>query len=138
MGDMYIPASTSKSVAEGFINTPDVFTSYKENLEEFVQTCKKHNIKAILISEGCFLSGNSYMLLGEDMAIVYDKMYGIMEEVAKKNNVAFIDAAKLMDGIPDKKTLFTDGLHLTARGNETLSDIIYNGIMPVIQEGQAS
>ena len=39
---------------------------------------------------------------------------------------------------PDKKALFTDGLHLTAGGNEVLSDIIYNGIIPVIQEGQAS
>lgn len=124
--DMDTPCN-SKNIAEGFLNTPEAFESYSTELEIFVKTCKDNGITAVLMTEACVCSGNSYLLLSKDMKSVFDKMYSIMKSIAIKNNVIFIDTAREMDNISNKKLMY-DGLHLTPEGNEVLADIIYKNL----------
>ena len=135
LGDMYIPTNNPKTLAKAFLNTPRIFDLYRRNLEDFIKICKDHNIKPVLVTEACICKGDSYLLLGKDMEVIYDKMYGIMEDVAKKNSAIFIDAARAMRRLPDSEALlYTDGLHLRSRGNQVLADIIYAALRPTIEE----
>ncbi|NQT22573.1 MAG: hypothetical protein HQ579_03940 [Candidatus Omnitrophica bacterium] len=122
-GDIYIPVNTPKKLAKSFLNTPRVFNEYKKYLENFVNICKRKNITPALVTEACVIKGDSYLLLGKGMDIVYDKMYRIMEQVAKEKGAIFIDAAREMKAIPGNEKLFNDGLHLYPEGNEVLAEL---------------
>lgn len=135
IGDIYIPINTPKKLADAFLQTPKVFKDYEKYLQDFADICKAHNITAVFITEACVLSGNSYLLLGEDMAVIYERMYGIMREVARKNDVIFIDAAKSIQDISGHEKLFTDGLHLYPEGNDVLAGLIYTRLKKEIKEG---
>jgi lysophospholipase L1-like esterase len=128
LGDIYIPTKDPRTLAAGFLNTPEVFESYRIELEKFISICGEHNITPVFMTEACVCKNNTYLILGKGMEPVYKKMYGIMEQVAKKHNVIFIDTAKLMDAVPGKERYFTDGLHLTSEGNAVLAGIIYSDL----------
>ncbi|GEM_PF-2336095 len=125
LSDIYIPTNDSKRLAKAFLDTPEVFESYKRGLEKFVATCRENHITPVLITEACVFKNEAYLLLGKGMDPVYNKMYDIMEEVAIKNNAIFIDAARVMNNIPGHEALYTDGLHFKPEGNDVLAEIIY-------------
>jgi hypothetical protein len=139
LGDIYIPTNDPKTFAAAFLNSPEVFDAYKRDLEDFVKICRTHDIEPVFATEACVLKhGGAYMLLEEDMRAVYDKMYGIMESVAKEHGILFIDTAWYIREMPGNEKLFTDGLHLTSAGNEVLADVMYKSVFDKAQQKIAS
>jgi len=120
IGDIYIPAVNPRKLAEGFLNTPEIFEDYREFISEFIRICKENGVTPVLVSEAMILDGDS-ALLSEEMEAVYKKMYAIQSSLG----VQFIDAATPMK---EHKDLFTDGIHLHPEGNEALAEIIYEKI----------
>lgn len=132
LGDIYVSARNSEVLAKGFLNAPEIFTRYEKYLQNFVDICNTHDITPVLITEACVLEDKTHLLMGKEMDVVFKRMYGIMEEVARENGAVFIDAAESMNNIPNKNELFVDGLHLHPKGNDALANIIYLDLKSVI------
>jgi lysophospholipase L1-like esterase len=132
LGDVYIPIKGAAALSRAYMNTPGVFTSYRQDLEEFIRICKENGAAPVLMTEAC-VCNSSYMILGKEMKVVYEKMYGVMEDVARRNGAVFIDTAREMEGIKHMESLFTDGIHLKPEGNEVLAGIIYRNLKKRIE-----
>ena len=56
-------------------------------------------------------------------------IYEIMESVSRKYGIPVVDAEGHFNRMPEKHTLFTDGLHMTPEGYEILATVIYRFIL---------
>ena len=134
LGDIYIPTANPRSLAAAFLNTPDVFTSYRNDLTRFVGICKAHGIKPVLVTEITILSNDYYLLLNKEMDAVYKKMYGVMQDVAEKEGAVYINADESIRTIPGYERLFFDGSHASSEGNNALADIICDRLKKEIEK----
>jgi lysophospholipase L1-like esterase len=122
---IYSPASNSRDMAKNFMNSEFIFSDYENELKTFCKICKENGIKAVLISEACSLKRRpGYMITDIELKPVYEKLWQVMKNVAIKEGVDYIDIAHI--GLSDD--LFTDGVHLTDKGNDKIAEILYEYI----------
>ncbi len=95
---------------------------YKRNLQNLISICKSNEIKMILCSFSFYLHD---FVKNEKVHNLYKEIVirenEIVEQLAKTNEVDFIDIYKLM---PKVKENFLDTIHLTPAGMEILAEEI--------------
>ncbi len=95
---------------------------YKRNLQNLITICKSRNIKMILCSFSFYLHD---FVKDEKIHNLYEEIVirenAVMEELAKTNDVDFIDIYNLMPRVDEN---FLDTIHLTPAGMEILAEEI--------------
>lgn len=113
-----------------FMNDETFYNSMKEKYRDIIRKARENNIEVMIIKEPAWLKDRAEeptgMLLDTRLKPVWDRFYALLDAVGKEERVTVIDTS----GIPATQDYFTDGLHLTARGNEYLAGLIAAHVKP--------
>ena len=103
---------------------------YKDMYQKIIDTFEALPSKPVVVVIGSThtLSGGIRGTLFEDGVIKTQK------ELARENSTLYIDAYSQTYGMSGDKTLFTDGIHMTAKGYDLLSDIVLDGLTPILKD----
>ena len=103
---------------------------YKDMYQKIIDTFEALPSKPVVVVVGSThtLSGGIRGTLFEDGVIKTQR------ELAEENGTIYIDAYSQTYGMSGDKTLFTDGIHMTAAGYDLLSDIILDGLTPILKD----
>lgn len=105
---------------------------YENNLMTFVNICRFYDIK--LIFGKVALHREKYSMYDKGLYFkYYDMVFGLMEKVAKENNIPFVDADAYFSALPDNGKYFIysgeDWCHLNAEGNKILAGLFAKAII---------
>ncbi len=107
--------------------------AFRENLTELVRltrACKARPILVVnhpIIRKTASDQGNKKSYYSN-----FAPYQGFIREVSQKTRAPAIDLEKLMRGIPQRKFLSEDGLHLTIEGNRIYAEFLYKGLKPLL------
>jgi lysophospholipase L1-like esterase len=122
--------SSQHKLSEGNISDKEfvekLLKRYENNLMTFVNVCRVYDIK--LIFGKVTLRLEKFVSYDKDLYLKYYNMvFGIMEKVAKENNIPFVDADAYFRGLPNSGRFFLysgeDWCHLNEEGNRILAGL---------------
>lgn len=126
IGDIYrVPVEVT---VNNFLKDKAFWRDMKATFRDVSGIAKDNNVRLIIIKEPIRLRDYKQakwgMLLDKRFAPLYEKMYILLDEIAKEENVKIIDMISYFDSFPEKDKVFIDGLHLTEEGNEYMARVI--------------
>lgn len=124
---------------------PNGFRQYQHAMELFVDLARNIGAKPILITQARLVKSDNTLdqrekidyrhvgLTHEALVATFDRLDGIVREVAGKKNAVLIDASKQLSG---KEWAFYDHVHfdLTGKGSEALAQFIADRLQNVLGE----
>ncbi len=125
-----ISLATNPDIVLIMLGTNDVRTSawnvreYEAQLTAFVNTYKSLSSAPKIY----ILSPPAEEGTGKAYTRLKDEVVPAIKKVTERTNSTFIDVAKATDKQPE---LYTDGVHLTAKGYKIIAETVYAAIKPV-------
>lgn len=126
--NIYTPELPVSRILKNFL-TDDAFWQELENIYmDIIGIAKAHNIKVILVTEPVKLGVSEKKKMGnmldERTAPIYKKAYSLLYRIADKEDLDLVDVAYYFNQSAQENAYFTDGVHLTIKGNEYLAQLI--------------
>ena len=121
-----------KDILNNFLQDDSFWHELKATFNDIIRTAEDNNIKVVIIKQAVWLRDHGQarcgILLDKKVKPIYDRAYGLLDEVASSENIELIDAASHFNNVAEKDKFFTDGVHLTDKGNEYLAALIADTI----------
>lgn len=121
--------ANEKEILNHFLKDESLLPTLKDGFRNIVNIAKSNKIKVILIKEPVRLSNykqpekERLVLLSKNFEPVYQKIYLLLDDIAREEKVDIVDTASYFQQSPEPD-LFLDGLHLTEKGNKYLAYLI--------------
>ena len=126
-----------EATVNDFLKDDKFWSDMKTTFKDIARITKDNNIMLVIIKEPIWLrdykQAKCGMLLDKRFEPVYKKAYMLLDDIAKEEHLKVIDIAGYFDPLPNKDTIFIDGLHLTKKGNEYMGELIAKDISGDIQ-----
>ena len=131
-GDLY-KASLS-DMFYNFMHDESFWRDLKSAFTDMARTAGSHDVRMIIINQPVWLRDykreNARSLLFDEMLRpVYQRAYALFDELASEEGVEVVNAAASFERLQDKEELYTDGLHLTEKGNKYLATLVAERIL---------
>src|SRR2546421_153404 len=138
----FIPETT---IRERLDQTRKYLPAYAARLQNIIDICLRNNIRPVLITQPSLYGKGIDEATGADLETVKhdEKTNGRLwweqlqlynqttASVAAKNNILLIDLASRLD---KGSRYFYDYVHFTNRGNDKVSEIVYESLLPYLRE----
>jgi len=125
-----------KQAAKNFMNTESFWVDLEKSFKDIIYYAKLNNIKVLIIEEPIitsFFKNRNYVLLDKGIEPVYRRVASLLKKISIEEGVSLLETHDSFKNIPAEE-YFTDGLHLTPKGNEFLANLIAEKIREMADE----
>lgn len=130
-GDIY--KVSIKDILRNFLEDNSFWDEQKSDFKNIITAARNNGIKVFIVKQPVLLCNKQTrhsVFLDIRMLPVYKRAYELFDEIAQEEkDVEIIEIASYFDSAHNKDGLFTDGLHLTNKGNEYMANLIAKKII---------
>ncbi len=133
-----------ETLKENLMEDSSIQESIRDNLVEIISESGKKGIPVIILKQAFYPGDKNitkkYMLINNDLKPYYSRIYSTLDTLEQEGRAHVVSVNYAFDNLSgsEKDELFLDGVHLSARGNRLLSDIVFEDIKEYLPAGKHS